>query len=98
MRLFSLFAYIAVVATQQDPIQDFCRRHQHQTCVIDNKLYIDGGKVHYGASVENGSVPQQSKFVAAEHTSIADQQTLVYCGRMFWPPTTRLNSQHSTRI
>lgn len=42
MRLFSLIALLAVTAAGQDPIQDFCRRHQHQTCVIDSKLYIDG--------------------------------------------------------
>ena len=61
MRSFLLFVFAALVVAQQDPIQDFCRRHQHQTCVIDDKLYIDGGQVYYGVSVENGSIPQQSK-------------------------------------
>ena len=61
MRSFLLLVYAALVVAQQDPIQDFCRRHQHQTCVIDDKLYIDGGQVYYGVSVENGSSPQQSK-------------------------------------
>jgi hypothetical protein len=61
MRSFPLLVYAALVVAQQDPIQDFCRRHQHQTCVIDDKLYIDGGQVYYGVSVENGSSPQQSK-------------------------------------
>lgn len=69
MRLFSLIAFIAVIAAQQDPIQDFCRRHQHQTCVIDSKLYIDGGKVYFGGSVENDSKAQQSKFVIFESTN-----------------------------
>ncbi|KAK4445497.1 kelch domain-protein 3 [Podospora aff. communis PSN243] len=26
-----------------DPLRDFCRRWGHQTAVVDNKLYIDGG-------------------------------------------------------
>jgi uncharacterized glyoxalase superfamily protein PhnB len=83
MRLFSLTAIVAITAAQQDPIQDFCRRHQHQTCVIDSKLYIDGGKVYYGGSVENGSVAQQSKFAITLRTNVADQQTPDCCGRTF---------------
>lgn len=73
MRLFSLIAVLAVTAAGQDPIQDFCRRHQHQTCVIDSKLYIDGGKVYYGASVQNDSVAQQSEFLMAKFTRHADK-------------------------
>lgn len=83
MRLYSLVVYAALAVAQQDPIQDFCRRHQHQTCVIDNKLYIDGGKVYYGASVENRSIAQQSKFILAELTDVADEQTRICCGRIF---------------
>lgn len=58
-------AILAVTVAQQnrDPINDFCRRHLHQTCIVDNKLYIDGGKIYYGGSVENGSVAEQSKSV-----------------------------------
>jgi hypothetical protein len=67
MRLVFLTAIAAVAAAQQDPIQDFCRRHLHQTCVIDSKLYIDGGMVHFGGSVENGSIAQQSKCVLVTH-------------------------------
>jgi hypothetical protein len=61
MRLLLLIAAATLAAAQLDPIQDFCRRHQHQTCVIDSKLYIDGGKVYYGGSVENDTVARQSK-------------------------------------
>jgi hypothetical protein len=50
-----------------DPINDFCRRHLHQTCIVDNKLYIDGGKIYYGGSVDNGSVAEQSKSAARSH-------------------------------
>jgi hypothetical protein len=43
-----------------DPIKDFCRRHQHQTCVIDSKLYIDGGLAYYGPGVYGDSQPETS--------------------------------------
>lgn len=36
---------------QFDPLNDFCRRFEHQTTIIDNKLFIDGGLVDYGGSV-----------------------------------------------
>jgi hypothetical protein len=81
MRLFSHLVYAALVVAQQDPIQDFCRRHQHQTCVIDNKLYVDGGKVYYGASVENGSTPQQSKSLQlSKPMSLIDRHTFAVGG------------------
>ncbi|KAK0719058.1 hypothetical protein B0T21DRAFT_351819 [Apiosordaria backusii] len=30
-----------------DPIKDFCRRFGHQSAVVDNRLYIDGGLVNW---------------------------------------------------
>lgn len=45
----------------QDPVTAFCRRHQHQTCVIDSKLYVDGGEVYYGPAVDSNSRPQMSE-------------------------------------
>ena len=87
MRLFPFTAIIAITAAQQDPILDFCRRHQHQTCVIDSKLYIDGGKVHYGVSVENNSIAQQSKTSSLKFTSLANRQTPIYYTRTSRPPT-----------
>lgn len=81
MRSFLHLVYAALVVAQQDPIQDFCRRHQHQTCVIDNVLYVDGGKVYYGASVENGSTPQQSESLQMnKQTSLMDRHTSVVGG------------------
>jgi hypothetical protein len=61
MQLFAIITAATLAAAQLDPIRDFCRRHLHQTCVIDSKLYIDGGKVYYGGSVGNDSVARQSK-------------------------------------
>lgn len=63
-------AILAVTVAQTnvgDPINDFCRRHLHQTCIVDNKLYIDGGKIYYGGSVNNGSVAEQSESAAWSH-------------------------------
>lgn len=91
------YAITTVVAAQQDPIRDFCRRHQHQTCIIDNKLYIDGGKVYYGGFVENGSTVQQSKSAIDELNDTVDEQTPDCCGKTYLPPTTTLNSLNSTR-
>ncbi|KAH7400836.1 hypothetical protein DE146DRAFT_781627 [Phaeosphaeria sp. MPI-PUGE-AT-0046c] len=41
--LFCL-AGLASIALGQDQIQDFCRRFEHRTAIVNNKLYIDGGK------------------------------------------------------
>jgi hypothetical protein len=45
-RLFtSTLLLLALVSTitAKNPKDDFCRRFGHQTTVIDDKLYIDGG-------------------------------------------------------
>lgn len=63
--LLNALLTVALALAQQnlkDPIADFCRRHRHQTCVIDGKLYIDGGMVYYGGSKDNDSVAEQSAF------------------------------------
>jgi hypothetical protein len=38
---------------QKDPINDFCRRFGHQSTIIDDKLYIDGGLVDWNPISEN---------------------------------------------
>lgn len=61
-----IVALSALATAQQniaDPINNFCRRHQHQTCVIDSKLYIDGGMVYYGGLVTPEVAPQSSMSV-----------------------------------
>ncbi|KAF2448473.1 hypothetical protein P171DRAFT_481540 [Karstenula rhodostoma CBS 690.94] len=66
-----LSTLLAVALAQQnikDPIADFCRRHRHQTCVIDGKLYIDGGMVYYGGSKDNDSVAEQNTWLIWEDT------------------------------
>ncbi|KAH7329108.1 hypothetical protein B0I35DRAFT_473739 [Stachybotrys elegans] len=32
---------------QRDPIRDFCRRWGHQTAVVDDRLYVDGGMMNW---------------------------------------------------
>jgi hypothetical protein len=75
MIVILLIALIASAAGQQniqDPISDFCRRHKHQTCVVDSKLYIDGGLVHYGSSVPPDDVPERSECTTIHHLISAD--------------------------
>ncbi|KAF7554856.1 hypothetical protein G7Z17_g2617 [Cylindrodendrum hubeiense] len=46
--LFSLLLLLAINRVAADnPKEDFCRRFSHQSTVIDDKLYIDGGWVNY---------------------------------------------------
>ncbi|KAK2051845.1 cell wall anchored protein [Colletotrichum caudatum] len=45
--LVGLSLLSAPTAAQQDPVADFCRRFGHQTAVVDNKLFIDGGLVNW---------------------------------------------------
>ncbi|KAF6820519.1 cell wall anchored protein [Colletotrichum sojae] len=48
MLLISVLSLLAAsVTAQQDPVNNFCRRFGHQTAVVDNKLFIDGGFVNY---------------------------------------------------
>jgi hypothetical protein len=56
----ALFAHVIAQQLIANPINDFCRRHQHQTCVIDNKLYVDGGLIYYGADASRDN-PQPSE-------------------------------------
>jgi hypothetical protein len=46
-----LFAQVSL--QQMDPVNNFCRRFGHQSCVIDRKLYIDGGQVNWNPVAQN---------------------------------------------
>lgn len=37
----------------QDPLNDFCRRYDHRTTVLGNRLYVDGGMVYANPISEN---------------------------------------------
>ncbi len=54
LKLFTVLALFAGYSWQQkDPLNDFCRRFGHQTTVIDQKLYIDGGQVNWNPISQN---------------------------------------------
>ncbi|CAI4211520.1 unnamed protein product [Parascedosporium putredinis] len=43
-----LLVFAAGLSRQQnDPVSGFCRRFAHQTAIVDDKLYIDGGFINY---------------------------------------------------
>ncbi|KAK0703926.1 hypothetical protein B0T26DRAFT_744582 [Lasiosphaeria miniovina] len=44
---------LALSAAQYDPVKDFCRRFGHQSAVVDNKLYVDGGSVNWKPFTES---------------------------------------------
>lgn len=46
--LLLLAATHVAAALGQDPVNNFCRRYSHQSTVIDDRLYIDGGYINYG--------------------------------------------------
>jgi len=50
--LFALFLP-ALGQSPANPLTNFCRRYGHQTAVIDNKLYIDGGWLYANPISEN---------------------------------------------
>jgi hypothetical protein len=85
MRLATFSGILAVATALQnlpDPVKDFCRRHQHQTCVIDSKLYIDGGLVNYGGGVTSQTVTEKSRLTRTVLGILADlRRHLVDMGR-----------------
>ncbi|KAH3917053.1 hypothetical protein HBH56_051690 [Parastagonospora nodorum] len=52
LRLLLAFRFVAP-SFQDDPILDFCRRWNHQTAIVDGRLYIDGGAVAYKSLATN---------------------------------------------
>lgn len=60
--LACLLLSLASSAVAKNPKNDFCRRFAHQTTVIDDKLYIDGGLLNYkGFPTDSESYSSQSK-------------------------------------
>ncbi|GKT48028.1 Kelch repeat-containing protein [Colletotrichum spaethianum] len=47
LALISFSLFLAPTAAQQDPVANFCRRFGHQTAVVDDKLFIDGGLINW---------------------------------------------------
>lgn len=55
-----VFKVLLIFCVARVTAQWSCRRHQHQSCVIDNILYIDGGMTYNGTSVGPGDNAQPS--------------------------------------
>jgi len=54
LKLFAILVLLVELSwAQKDPLNDFCRRFGHQTAVIDEKLYIDGGQVDWNPIAQN---------------------------------------------
>lgn len=55
--MFKLVAFLVLFVetswAQKDPLHDFCRRFGHQTAVVDQKLFIDGGQVDWNPIAQN---------------------------------------------
>ncbi|KAL2073942.1 hypothetical protein VTL71DRAFT_11268 [Oculimacula yallundae] len=51
--LVCLLLLVCLSSQQKDPAKDFCRRFGHQTAVVDQRLYIDGGLVNWNPISQN---------------------------------------------
>ena len=53
-RLYAiLVVFVGFSWSQKDPLNDFCRRFGHQTAVVDQKLFIDGGLIDWNPIAQN---------------------------------------------
>jgi len=48
-----LLGLFVPLSCQKDPLNDFCRRHGHQSVVVDDRLYLDGGFVNWNPIAQN---------------------------------------------
>ena len=53
LTILAVLINIQVSHSQQDPLNDFCRRFGHQTAIVDQKLYIDGGLLNWNPMSQN---------------------------------------------
>lgn len=77
MLLVSVLSLLAASATaQQDPVNNFCRRFGHQTAVVDNKLFIDGGFVNFNFIEDPSNYTSTSKVDPARSQPPSRRQIL----------------------
>ncbi|KAH7080975.1 hypothetical protein FB567DRAFT_595300 [Paraphoma chrysanthemicola] len=75
-------------ANSSDQIQYFCRRFEHRTTVVNNKLYIDGGKWNQNAALAL-QIPQMENLT---NTDLLYSDLLVVDGpmpKMQYAPSTK---------
>ena len=54
LKLGTILVFLVDGSVQQkNPLNDFCRRFGHQTAVVDQKLFIDGGQVNWNPIAQN---------------------------------------------
>jgi hypothetical protein len=52
-RSLALAWLVTLSVQQKDPLKDFCRKFGHQTAMVDDKMYIDGGFVNWNPLEQN---------------------------------------------
>lgn len=72
-----LLFFVQISWQQKDPLNDFCRRFGHQSAVIDDKLYIDGGLVDWNPIAQNpGNYSSKNPFYVAPRLI---DRIIMYC-------------------
>lgn len=73
---FVICLLISGVSSQLfDPITNFCRRFSHQTTVIDDRLYIDGGFVNYGGSIDSDTLNYTNSYLLYQDLSTVNNNS-----------------------
>lgn len=69
----------------QNPNDYFCRRWGHQTTVIDDKIYIDGGYLYY-PSLPTKTNPSKQYLVSHRYISRGNMLTCDTLRHLAWVP------------
>ncbi|KFA72116.1 hypothetical protein S40288_09700 [Stachybotrys chartarum IBT 40288] len=65
------FSFFAATIQQRNPIENFCRRWGHQTAVVDDKLYIDGGMITWDPMTPSSQNYTNPFFLYHDLTAVA---------------------------
>ncbi|KAF7544117.1 hypothetical protein G7046_g9852 [Stylonectria norvegica] len=69
--LVLLACYAGISLQQRDPINNFCRRWGHQTAVVDDKLYVDGGLITYSPAPQKPENFSNPYFIYHDLSSVS---------------------------
>jgi hypothetical protein len=53
LSILGLLLFVNFSFEQKDPVSNFCRRFGHQTAIVDDTLFIDGGLVNWNPIEQN---------------------------------------------